>query len=221
MKKALAIFGDIWHAPAIFHEQISKNLEKHGYAVDRIIDYNVPFDNLSDYDLIVLGRYGLNDNDFYTKPQGSPVSYWLTPSQEDLIETFVTNGGKLMLFHDGFTIYKKENAISRLAKSFFLGHPIIGKISVKPVSFYDDLNLNIQPYEIYDEEFDVEMDEEQTNVFLESYSDENGRHPQAWWHRYEKGVVIVFIPGHDSTVLRHPAVKQGIDNIIKWLKEYA
>ena len=65
----------------------------------------------------------------------------------------------------------------------------------------------------------VEMDKSQTEVFLESYSEENGRFAQGWAHTYGKGKVAVLIPGHDKKVLFHPIVKQCIKNVIEWLEQ--
>ena len=56
------------------------------------------------------------------------------------------------------------------------------------------------------------MDETKTNVFLENYSETNGRSARGWFHDYGKGKVVVYIPGHDKRVLLNPMVRKGLGN---------
>lgn len=218
MKKALAILGDAWHAPSVIRRAIGSKLEDRGYSVDYVIDYDVPFDNLNDYDIIVLSRYAIDDHKRY-KSKDDTVELWLTPEQEEKIEIFVSNGGKMFFHHDGISYYKKGNGISNVVKAFRIKHPPICSIRVSPVGDYEELNKGIEPYSIDDEEYYLEIDENQTNVFMESYSETNGRFIQGWFHDYGKGKVIVFIPGHDNSVFRHPMVEGSLNNIADWLTQ--
>lgn len=221
MNKVLAVLGDAWHAPSVINQVISPIFENKGYAIDRVINCDVPFQHLDDYEIVILFRYAIDDLYNYTHNQGNEKKPWISEIQESKFEEYVRKGGKLFLFHDGIGYYKKDQSICRLAKAFCLGHPPITKITVRPVneSINSVLVERIEPFEISDEEFNLEMDETQTNVFAESFSKENGRHVQGWHHSYMNGKVIVFVPGHDSTVLRQPMVRIFLDNIANWLTE--
>ena len=68
-----------------------------------------------------------------------------------------------------------------------------------------------------DEEYELEMDESQTSVFIESRSPQHGRAPQGWAHPYGKGKVAVFVPGHSAATISHPMVQRSIQNITAWV----
>ena len=222
-KKALAILGDAHHSVFPQYSAIVRELQKKGYHTDVILDYDVPFEELSEYDIVVLSRYAYDDvvlckehNFNFAKGKDN---LWLTSEQEQAFEDFVKAGGRLFLHHDGIGFYLKDRAISRLAKAHFITHPPVGKITVKATGNFPDLTKGIEPFDVVDEEYIVEMDESQTGVFLESRSEKNGRFAQGWAHEYGKGKVAVFIPGHDKNVLFHPMVKQCIKNVIEWLEK--
>jgi uncharacterized protein len=222
-KKALAILGDAHHGVYPQYAAIVKELQKRGYKTDVILDYDVPFKAFPDYDMIVLSRYAYDDVILCKKynfnfARGKD-NLWLTEQQEQAFEDYVTAGGRLFLHHDGIGFYLKDRAISRLAKAFFITHPPVGTITVKPSGTFPELIENVKPFDIVDEEYVVEMDESKTDVFLESHSEKNGRFVQGWAHAYGKGKVAVLIPGHDRYVLFHPMVKQCIRNVIDWLEK--
>lgn len=220
-KKALAILGDSWHSVAPLYLSIVVRLNNKGYKTDVIMDYNVPFDKLSDYDIIVLSRYAQDNirqfrEHLYQKPESKEYS-WITPDQEKAIEDWVKAGGHLFLHHDGFAFYPKGGGITNLAKAIFLGHPPIAPITVKPTGKFAELTSGVEPFVISDEEFRLEIDESATTVFLESFSEKNGRTPDGWAHQYGKGKVAVLIPGHDRASLENPMISKCLENIIDWL----
>lgn len=80
-----------------------------------------------------------------------------------------------------------------------------------------ELTRGVTPFSIVDEEYEVEMDESQTSVFLESRSPEHGRKAQGWAHSRGQGKVAVFIPGHSAPVSSHPMVWVAVQNMLQWL----
>ncbi len=222
-KKVLAILGDAHHSVFPQYAAIVREFQKKGYDTDVILDYDVPFTALSEYDMVILSRYAYNDvvlcKQYKFNFAKGKDNLWLTSQQEQSFENYVKAGGRLFLHHDGIGFYPKGRAISRLAKAYFITHPPVGTITVKPTGNFPELTQDIVTFNVEDEEFVVEMDESQTEVFLESYSEENGRFAQGWAHAYGKGKVAVLIPGHDKKVLFHPIVKQCIKNVIEWLEQ--
>jgi uncharacterized membrane protein len=218
MKKAMAIMGDLWHAAGYIDLAIVKKLEAKDYQVDKILDNEIPYEDLSTYDLIIISRYGYDDCENFKNNNPVEKKYWATENQEKCFEEYVINGGKILLHHDAFVYRKKGNGICNLAKAVFINHPIIQKINVKPVGETVGLNAGINAYQIEEEEYFLEdMDERKTNVFLECYSEENGRHLLGWHHTYGDGKVVVYIPGHNMSVFQHPMVDRGLQNVIDYL----
>lgn len=220
-KRVLAILGDAYHCVAPLDATLVAPLRRQGWDAVVITDYAVPWDDFRNYDLIILSREGheyvkyFRDRD--TPGGGDRSKLWISPTQELKFEEYVNQGGKLFLYHDGFGFYPKGGGVSRLAKSFFIRHPASVKIEVSPTDKLPELTHGVTPFSVVDEEYEVEMDESQTQVFIESRSPEHGRHAQAWAHPYSKGKVVVFIPGHSADVSSHPMVRLSVQNILGWL----
>jgi hypothetical protein len=220
-KRVLAILGDAYHAPAYLDAALVGRLRKAGWQAETVIDYNVPWNEFGKYDLIILSREGREYVRYYRERDADPPNRgearWLTPAEEDRFEEYVQNGGRLFLYHDGFGAYPKGNGVSRVARAYFIRHPAIVPIQVKPTGKMPELTQGVTPFEVADEEYEVEMDENQTSVFLESTSPEHGRHAQGWAHSYGKGKVAVLIPGHSVATINHPMIQRCIQNCLDWL----
>ncbi len=126
-KRGLAIIGDAWHNAAYLYMSIVQQMEEKGIKTDVIYDYDVPFDKLDEYDIIVISRYGMNDilnfqeGLFLTPVQKN--NQWITSDQEDKIEEYVRKGGNLFLHHAGHAYYSQNGSITNLAKATHGGHP--------------------------------------------------------------------------------------------------
>ena len=219
-KRGLAIIGDAWHPAAYLYISIVKQMEEKGIMTDIIYDYEVPFDKLDEYDIIVISRYGMNDvlnfKEGLFLTSGQKDNHWINPDQESRIEEFVKNGGNLFLHHAGHAYYSQNGPITRVAKATHKGHPPRIKIRIYPTDQMPELTEGVEPFEVVDEEYLMEI-EESTTVFLKSYSEKNGIMNQGWVHKYGKGKVVILVPGHDATALEHEMVHRLISNVIDYL----
>ncbi|MEZ4698754.1 MAG: ThuA domain-containing protein [Rhodothermales bacterium] len=222
-KRVLAILGDAWHRVAPLDRVLIEPLRKEGWKAVVIMDYQVPWDDFDQYDLIVMSREGREYVQYYrdrdTRPRAGERAYWLTPEQELKFVDYVEQGGRLFLYHDGFGNYECGRGVSRVARSCFISHPAIIENTVSPTGIMPELAEGITPFVVADEEYLVNMDESQTHVFLESHSEQNGRSPQAWAHTFGEGRVGVLIPGHNIETQNHPMITRAIQNITEWLLE--
>lgn len=220
-KRALAILGDDWHCVAPLYGSIVGTLKSRGYQARTIMDYDVPFDEFERYDLIAMSRNAWEHVNYYRERDINPSvkrgSCWLTAAQEQKFEDYVKAGGSLLLHHDAIGFYLKGRAITRLAKAYFIRHPAIVNIKLSPTGKMPELTEGVTPFTVADEEYELEMDETRTSVFLESHSREHGRAPQGWAHPYGRGKVAVLIPGHSHEVLSHAMVRRCLQNVIDWL----
>jgi len=220
-KRVLAILGDAYHCVAPLDSALVARLRKSGWEAVVIMDYAVPWDDFGKYDLVILSREGREYPTYYKErdvnPSNKGQARWLTPAQEQKFEDYVNAGGRLFLYHDGFGAYPKGNGVSRVARAYFIRHPAIVNINLAPTGKMPGLTEGVTPFTVADEEYEVEMDESQTSVFMESRSPEHGRAAQGWAHAYGKGKVAVFIPGHSVATIAHPMVQRCIQNIVGWL----
>jgi hypothetical protein len=221
-KRVLAILGDAYHAVAPLDGALVGRLRKAGWEAVTIMDYAVPWDDFGKFDLIILSREGHEYVTYFKERDSNPAvnsreARWLTPAQEQKFKDYVKAGGRLFLYHDGFGYYPKGGAISRLAKAYFIRHPAIVNIQVAPTGKMPELTAGVTPFTVADEEYEVEMDEGQTSVFLESHSPEHGRAAQGWAHPYGKGKVAVLIPGHNTATIMNPMIRRCTENVTEWL----
>lgn len=221
-KRVLAILGDGWHRVAPLDRHLVGKLRDDGWQAVVIMDYDVPWDEFEEYDLIILSREGHEFVQNYRLRDVDPDherGYWLTKEQSLRFEEYVSNGGRMLLYHDGFGNYPCDFGPALIARSCFISHPPITQIEVTATGTMPELTEGIGPFVVSDEEYKVQMDESETNVFLESHSRENGRSPQGWAHTYDEGKVVVLVPGHRQATIEHPAINRIVQNAFDWLLE--
>ena len=220
-RKGLAIIGDAWHAAAPLYMAIVRQMEAKGIQTDVVYDNNAPFDKFSEYDIIVISRYGMDDlynfkNDLFLDPPKWKENIWVTNEQENEFEVYVKNGGKLFMHHAGHCYYHNNGAIPKLAKATHGGHPDRVNIEIYPTGDLPELTEGIESFTIKDEEFRMDI-QASTTIFLKSHSKEHGTSNQGWAHDYGDGKVVVLVPGHYSDGLDHKMVRKLISNAIDYL----
>lgn len=222
-KRVLAILGDGWHRVAPLDRHLVGKLRQEGWEAVVIMDYDVPWGTFDEYDLIILSREGHEFVEYYRQRDVNPDherGYWLTKEQSLEFEEYVREGGSMFLYHDGFGNYPCDFGPALIARACFIRHPPITEITVTATGKMPEMVEGVEfPFVVSDEEYEVTMDESETNVFLESHSEENGRAPQGWAHEYGEGRVAVLVPGHRQATIEHPMINIIDQNILDWLTE--
>lgn len=221
-KRVLAILGDGWHRVAPLDRHLVGKLRNADWEAVVIMDYDVPWSDLDDYDLIILSREGHEFVEYYRNRDVNPDherGYWLTKEQSLNFVEYVENGGRMLLYHDGFGNYPCDYGPAIVARSCFIRHPPIVQVTVTPTGKMPELTEGVGVFLVSDEEYEVTMDESETNVFLESHSREHGRAPQGWAHTFGDGKVVVLVPGHRMDTIEHPAINRIVQNAFDWLVE--
>jgi len=221
-QRVLAILGDGWHRVAPLDRHLVGKLRDDGWEAVVVMDYDVPWEDFDSYDLIILSREGHEFVRYYRERDTNPDlerGYWLTPAQSQKFVEFVEGGGRMFLYHDGFGNYPREYGPSIVARSYFIRHPAIVEINVTPTGEMPELTEGVTPFVVSDEEYEVDMDESETSVFLESHSPQHGRSPQGWAHTFGDGKVVVLIPGHRMDTIEHPMINRIVENVFDWLIE--
>ena len=220
-KRVLAILGDGWHRVAPLDRHLVGKLRDKGWEAVIIMDYDVPWEEFGNYDLIILSREGHEFVEYYRKRDTNPDherGYWLTKEQSLKFVEYVESGGRMLLYHDGFGNYPCDYGPAIVARSCFIRHPAIVEIEVSPTGKMPELTEGVPPaFKVSDEEYEVDMDESKTSVFLESHSPEHGRAPQGWAHEFEQGRVVVIVPGHRMDTIAHPMINRLVQNAFDWL----
>ncbi len=221
-KRVLAILGDGWHRVAPLDRHLVVKLRDKDWEAVVIMDYEVPWDDFDNYDLIILSREGNEFVEYYKHRDTNPdreKGKWLTKEQSLKFVDYVNGGGRMLLYHDGFGNYPCDYGPALIARSCFIRHPKITEINVSPTGKMANLTEDVPPFIVSDEEYEVDMDESKTSVFLESHSVENGRAPQGWAHTFGEGKVVVIVPGHRMDTIEHPMINRLVQNALDWLNE--
>jgi hypothetical protein len=222
-KRVLAILGDGWHRVAPLDRHLVGKLRNKDWEAVVIMDYNVPWDEFDTYDLIILSREGHEFVEYYRNRDTNPDherGYWLTQEQSQKFVDYVNGGGRMLLYHDGFGNYPCDYGPAIIARSCFIRHPPIVEITVNPTGKMPELTEGVpSSFVVSDEEYEVNMDESKTSVFLESHSPQHGRSPQGWAHTFGDGKVVVIVPGHRMDTIENPMINRIVQNAFDWLLE--
>ena len=164
MQKILALAGDFYHGADYLREGL-EGILKDKYSLDIKDNYReIPWQELEEYDVFILACSGkLNPND----------EIWITTEEEEFIDNYVSSGGKLLVLHCGLADFSTEGILRQVVKGHFLEHPEEHpEILVSPVK--NDLFPveEIEEFKIVDELYIVDVDLEDTTVFLQAESED-------------------------------------------------
>lgn len=210
MKKILALVGDFYH-PADYLTTGLKNILEQEYSLIIKNSYQeIPWKELEKYDVFILAASGK------LRPEESD-ELWITDEKEELIEKYVSGGGKLLVLHCGLADYPLKGRLRQVVKGHFLEHPAEHpEIIVSPIDNKKDLAKGISEFKIIDEQYFVDVDEGDTVIFLKAESKEHGTAIAGWAHRYNEGKVYSLTPGHTLEVLSHEMMQNLIIEGVNW-----
>ncbi|MFW6377713.1 MAG: ThuA domain-containing protein, partial [bacterium] len=209
-KKIIALVGDFYH-PADYYTEGLENILARDFSLDIKSDYNdLDWDKLNDYDLFILASSGkLN-------PQESD-EIWMTEKHEQIIDKFLGDGGSLFVLHSGLAGYKTDGLIRQIFKGHFLQHPEEHpEITVEVVNENHEITNNIDSFKIVDEQYFVDLDQDEVNILLKESTDKYGDAIAAWVHKYKKGTVFSLTPGHTLEVLSNNMMKKLVLNGVNY-----
>lgn len=210
MKKILALVGDFYHPADYLSEALQNTLgDKYSLSI-KDNHQDIPWNELNSYDVFILAASGKMN------PQESD-EVWITAREEELIEKFVASGGKLLVLHCGLADFSTEGILRQVVKGHFLEHPEEHpEILVSPVK--NDLFPveEIEEFKIVDELYIVDVDLEDTTVFLQAESEEYGNAIAGWAHQYGQGKVYCLTPGHTLEVLKEEMMAKLIIKGVEW-----
>lgn len=210
MKKALALVGDFYHPAEYLTESLETILRERYSLIIKENYQDIPWNELEDYDVFILAASGK------LRPEETD-EIWISAGQEELIEKFVSNGGKLLVLHCGLADFSTEGVLRKVVKGHFLEHPEEHpEITIKPVDNQLISIEGIEEFEIVDELYFVDVDLEDTTIFLEAASEEYGTAIAGWAHRYGEGKVYCLTPGHTLRVFQQEMMKKLILKGVEW-----
>lgn len=209
MKKVLALVGDYYH-PSNYLKQALKMVIKKNYHLDIYSSHQeIDWDGLMEYDVLILATWGkINDPD--------DEAYWLDHYHEQRIDQFLAEGGKLFLVHSGTASYPRDGLFRKIAGGHFIEHPEDHPEMTMKTAADNPLTKGIKDFIIKDEQYFMDVDQEEVDIFLKAKSDQFGESTAGWTKDYKQGKVIVLTPGHSLEVFEEKMMQKLINNILKY-----
>lgn len=162
--------------------------------------------------LIVLSKGNSKSVD-----DGAP---WLTLDVQAAFDSYVKNGGALLVVHSGTVGYREEPVFRNLVGGSFAHHPAPGGVTVEWVGNGEIAAAESASFVVHDEHYLMEMHNDDVEVFLQSNS-EHGRQPAGWVRRHGSGRVCVVTPGHYAEVWANAGYQAVLCRAVEWcLSDY-
>lgn len=212
-KQIAALIGDYYHKEAVIREGIICILRDSDFDLKFVVEpEDLEWESLKQYDLILISKAG------YMDPK-EPNRYWFREEQENLLRKYVQEGGAILNLHSGLASYPTKGIYRELMKGHFIHHPPEHPvICIEPVEEKHPITMGIRPFEIVDEQYFVECDENTTQLLVGT-SAEFGATSAGWAHTMGKGRICCITPGHNKTVYENPMMKQLVINAVQWCTE--
>jgi len=211
MNNVLAIIGDYYHKADVIERGLKNAFDFTGLnlVIKEDVD-SIDWQNISHMNLIILSKAA------HIAPRESD-EIWMLDEHETLLEQYVANGGNLFMLHSSLAGYPTGGSFRNMVKGHFIHHPAEHPVvKIEPVNSPRPILAGVEPFEITDEQYFVEWDDNSTHTLLSGSSEEFGSSAVAWAHAYGKGRVFCLTPGHTDEVFSHPMMKKLIANGINW-----
>lgn len=207
--RVLVLAGDPWHPADIVRVGLV-GLRQFGFEfVWSEHAEDVDTARLGEYPIIVLAKAN------YT-PAGRNAS-WLSEPMQHSFTDFVCGGGGLLALHSGAAVSADATALRRLLGGAFRGHPEPCPVRIEPL-VPSALATGCDAFESVDEQYAMELDDEDAEIFLVTESD-HGRQPAGWSRHKGDGRVCILTPGHKADVWSHASYQRLLLNVLRWTGE--
>lgn len=210
----LALIGDFYHDS----DYIRNGLEDVIDGLEKTVDFEtdpagLDWKNLENYDLFVIVKEGLID------PENSD-EIWMDEEQDEAIRNYVKEGGGVLALHCALANYPPDSSFRGILKGNFVSHPSEHpEVTFEVLDKSHPIASHIDTFSVIDEQYFVEVDEEETDIFLRGSSKDHGESPAGWAHCFGEGRVCCITPGHNSEVLANPMLEKLLRNAIRWIIE--
>jgi trehalose utilization protein len=140
---------------------------------------------------------------------------WTGRGIEDRLFQFALDGGGVVAVHSGIAGYQDVPSMRQLLGGCFVGHPPPCEVALLPESSSGLSGEYPKSFAVFDEHYQVQLDDPNASVFLRSQSP-SGVQPAGWTRVHGRGRVCVLTPGHTPAVWRHPEYQRLLQNAVCW-----
>jgi type 1 glutamine amidotransferase len=205
--QVLVLCGDRWHPPEVVGGGL-ESLRQTGLSFDLVESMTGwSVGHLENYPAVLLTK----SNNVSVSDQ----SHWMTPAIEEAFKRYVHSGGGLLAVHSGTAEYENNPVLRGLLGGVFASHPEQCPVTVSGKADHP-LCVGSEPFTLKDEQYFMEMDDPEADVFLTTIS-EHGEQSGGWTRTEGQGRVCVLTPGHNLEVWQHPSFQRLLVNALSWV----
>lgn len=213
MKKIVALLGDYYHSKEASQASLNQALtilnENEKVNCIEIQTSQLIEELAKKPDAVILFK------EDRVNPTDEKVDTWMTDEIGEAIAQYVDQGGGWLGWHSGLASYATESSYTKMLKGYFEYHPELHS-HVKYTSVKGTDEFGPVSFEIKDEHYFVNVNKEETNIFLKSESEE-GQSIAGWFHDYGKGRVCCLTPAHNKEGLLDNHFTELLSKTIKWV----
>lgn len=203
MSKQYKILALGSYEDAIYHpfQGIDNELKKIFYEHELVCSgkYN-DLETLQDYHLVILYL------DIWHSSLPKEKAQPLTDDQTIGLMDFVTNGGRLLVLHNGISVQSRPE-LEKLIGARFVTHPPMTTLiyHFQKETFTDGM----QTYTLQEEPYQYEMENDGKDIFM-TYSYERKEYPAGWRKTIGEGRLVYLAPGHSCCQFKSPSYRNVI-----------
>jgi uncharacterized protein len=201
--RSLVLVDDLWHPGAVPREGLSR-LGEFDWIEDGC-DWSAV--KMAEYRVVILAKAN-NRSAAAREP-------WADVEVGDAFQSFVKEGGGLLIVHSGASGYEEIPSMRGLPAGAFLHHPPQCPVTVSPVNGHL-LCTGVSEFTETDEHYFMHFDDLSADVFLHS-SSPYGVQPAGWTRTVGAGRVCILTPGHNLSVWLNSSFQQLLQNCLAWV----
>jgi hypothetical protein len=204
--KILVLCDDMPHPAVVVRDGLAA-LDSRGLEFDWLQNgAEWSAERMTGYRVVVLAKAN--------NTSSSDGANWVTEDNDGLFTDFVAAGGGLLVIHGGIAGYAHLPLLRALMGGAFVKHPPQCPVTLQPTGGHP-LAEGCTPATVRDEHFFVTLDDDESDVFLTTQS-ENGTQPGGWTRTEGEGRVCVLTPGHNPEVWACPSFQALLRNALVW-----
>lgn len=131
----------------------------------------------------------------------------LTQAQVGGILSFVSNGGGLLVIHNGISL-QSNFEFAQLVGAKFTGHPPYTKLKVECCKNNHVILEGIDDFEIEDEPYRYDFNNFSEKTVLVEYNQDGVVYPAGWAIQYGMGRIVYLMPGHDTASFKNETYRK-------------
>ena len=201
VQKKLLLISQGWVHPNWFaRRELAKLLYDGGNYLLHVINSleKLPAMDLEDYPALVLY--------FHHKT--------ISPQALDSLDGYLSKGGGCLALHAASASFKDTPAYLKLLGGSFRTHGPVESFHVEPTMQADPIFESIKPFDLHDERYLHDYEEDVVVHFTSSAGD--APEPFVWTRRHGYGRVCYCAAGHTTSSMRSPSVGRIILDGLRW-----